>query len=216
MAEKSVDFALNTVQEILEIPYDIVSKGLIKPLLEVDVKVFFATSLILLLVTYILLDWESGPGSCRNINGVCYKIFKGGQGDEKVGGALQLISGGLSLFALLLVVKLVARGVSQHGLKPSAFVGVATLFGLAEFFKILLEDLFQVAITDETIYEVSPTPPIVGNSFKVIMQKYLWTVIESFRLYSGSNANSTDKVGFTTYAAAVGPLLAVLVGTVVA
>jgi hypothetical protein len=54
------------------------------------------------------------------------------------------------------------------------------IFSLAEFFKIVTQDLFPLAVNDADLYTCDV--PGAATSFKRICQKFLFTIVELFRL----------------------------------
>jgi hypothetical protein len=187
MSKSFVDFSLNTVEEVLEVPFNIVRNNVIEPLVKVDVKMFLALSLVLMFVSFILTEWKSAPKSCKVVVGACYKIFKGkyestNDSGQSFAGVYELLRSGLEIIFLVLVFKLVARGVQSHGIKPIAFLSLAAVLGLAEALHVLLTDLFIVALPDNAVFQNQNAGQ--DASFKKICQIYLYYVINRFRFSS--------------------------------
>jgi hypothetical protein len=179
LIQKPVQYVVTTVEEVLDVPLKVVEKAVVGPLLNVSASLWLTISLILLFVLYVLADWKSSPLTCRDDGKICFKILKGTPGVAGRGGALTLVTLGLIIFFLVVVFKLVARGVQEHGIKPVAFVTIASLFGVAEFFKVFFEDINQIALTDDNVFSGSTT---TGESFQKICQRFLFSVIELFRV----------------------------------
>ena len=175
LIEKPVQYVVTTVEEVLDVPMKVVEKGVVGPLLNVSASLYLTISLILLFLVYVLVDWKSAPETCRKDTGICFKLFKGKNG---FGGAMNLIAAGFLIFFAVLVFKMTARGVQEHGIKPYAFVTLASFFGLVEFCKVFFEDINEIAKSDGPARNTSTT---VGSSFQLICQQYLYTVIETFR-----------------------------------
>lgn len=175
LIEKPVQYVVTTVEEVLDVPMKIVEKGVVGPLLNVSASLFLTISLILLFLVYVLVDWKSAPETCRKDTGICFKLFKGKNG---FGGAMNLVAAGFLIFFAVLVFKITARGVQEHGLKPYAFVTLASFFGVVEFCKVFFEDINEIAKSDTPAWGTSTT---TGSTFQLICQQYLYSVIETFR-----------------------------------
>jgi hypothetical protein len=175
LVEKPVQYVVNTVEEVFDIPMKVVEKGVVGPLLNVSSSLYLAISLILLFLVYVLVDWKSAPATCRTETGICFKLFKGKNG---FGGAMNLIAAGFLIFFAVVVFKITARGVQEHGIKPYAFVTLASFFGIVEFCKVFFEDINEIAKPDTPAWNDNTT---VGSSFQLICQQYLYSVIETFR-----------------------------------
>jgi hypothetical protein len=178
LIQKPVQYVVTTVEEVLDVPLKVVEKAVVGPLLNVSASLWLTISLILLFVVYVLADWKSSPLTCRDDGKICFKILKG-TSSAGTGGAMTLVVMGLIIFFLVVVFKLVARGVQEHGIKPVAFVTIASLFGVAEFFKVFFEDINQIALPDDNVFSSSTT---TGESFQKICQRFLFSVIELFRV----------------------------------
>lgn len=181
MNSKSIsDFTLSTAEEVLEVPFNILRDNVIHPILRFDVKTVLALSFVLLFLSYLLTSWKSAPKSCTSTVGTCFKIFKGKGNSNSLGGILKVLRAGLEVIFFVLVFKLVARGVQAHGIKPSAFVSVAALWGVAEISNVLFTSLFTIALNyDGTIYNEN----LAGAdlTFKAVCQAFLYTVVQRFR-----------------------------------
>jgi hypothetical protein len=178
-----VDMALNSVTDVLTVPFTVVKKGVVEPLLDVNVKVFVVISLILLYVTYTLLLWERSPASCLEKEGVCSQIFLGNDlydnnSAPPYNGVVKLLELGIFTFVFLTLMKLVAVGVSKHGIKPNAFIGFATAVGIFEALHIIFVDLFQVG----SYAELSAANSRTGMSFKEVTQAFIYQVLQLLRL----------------------------------
>jgi hypothetical protein len=193
MNSKSIsDFTLSTAEEVLEVPFNILRDNVIHPILRYDVKTVLALSFVLVFLSYLLVNWKSAPKSCKEVQGTCFKIFKGVGTTPGLGGLLYVLRAGLEVVYVVIVLKLVARGVQAHGIKPSAFVSVVALWATAEVANVLFTSLFTIALSDGGIYTAATAGE--NRSFKYLCQQYLYTIVQRFR-YENSWNTSIAVIG---------------------
>jgi hypothetical protein len=202
MAKSLVEFPITSVEDVLKVPFNIVKYNVLKPLMDIDVKMFLALSLVLLFLSFLMTEWKSSPKSCKEMEGACFKIFKGqelplpaqGSNDTGSAGVYVLLRTGLQILVALLYFKIVARGVQAHGIKPIAFLNLAAVAGIAEVSHVFLNKLFKVS--EVTGFLFATDEPGQQSSFQSLCQQYIYYVNDVFRIDSIENTFNFSAVFF--------------------
>ena len=145
----------------------------------------------LLVITHVLLYWESSPTECRTLGKPCNYTtinFK------------NIFDVGLTIFIYVFLVVVVAKGVHSHGISAKAFIPFAAICIVAKLFTWLLYEVFG---WDKSVPPATPRPDIP----LIDILKAEPSLLQRFDLLESAETGSTVALLLASIGSVIGILM---------